>query len=140
MSIMYAMDLLGVPAYRQENHEFRAFPFLAFHLDPSFVLLDDAVDDRQTQPGSLSDRLGGEKWFEQMRQYVLIHPASGIGYRYAGNVPHVSGRRRGRTLAGKDNTSGSHGDPPAVRHGIARVDQKIHYHLLNPTAVGINPP
>ena len=40
---------------------------LGAHIDPAFVLLDDAVDNLEAQPGPFANILGGEKGFEDPR-------------------------------------------------------------------------
>src|SRR5690606_4024144 len=50
--------------YRQHDAERRALPRRAVHVDAAMVLVDDAVGDRQAQPGAAADRLGGEERVE----------------------------------------------------------------------------
>jgi hypothetical protein len=53
----------------------------------SLVLLDDAIDLCQPQAGSLTRRLGGEKRFEKMRQYIFWNATACIGYCDAYPLP-----------------------------------------------------
>src|SRR5438094_9975671 len=54
----------------KDDSELRAHAFPRMDLDLAAVLFDDLVDDRQTEPGPLSDGLGGEERIEDLRQHV----------------------------------------------------------------------
>ena len=53
-------------------------PRLARDLDRGAVRLDDPVDDRQSEPGSLADRLGGEERIEDAFERVRVHAGSRV--------------------------------------------------------------
>src|SRR5205085_12561158 len=63
---------------RQEYLEGSSFAELAFHVNPSLVLFDDAIRRCQSQSRPLPDLLGRNKWFENAAQILRHNPAAGI--------------------------------------------------------------
>src|SRR5204863_9521908 len=62
----------------EKNLEGRSHHELADDLDPALVLLDDAIDGRQTETGAFANALGGEERLENVGERVRIHAATGI--------------------------------------------------------------
>src|SRR6516165_1195908 len=65
---------------RQVNPEGTAASRLAVHFDNSPALADDAVDDRQAQPGPLAHPLGGEERLEDTRLHVRTHATAAVAH------------------------------------------------------------
>ena len=61
----------------------RAPTGLALDRDPATMLLDDAIDRGEAQPGSAPHFLGGEERIEDARQHRLRDAAAGVGHRQA---------------------------------------------------------
>src|SRR3546814_4620862 len=64
---------------------------------------DDAVDDRQPEPGAFADRLRREERLEGAPPRFLVHAAAGVRHRQA-ELGGVAGRGRGR-LRSEEHTS-----------------------------------
>src|SRR6266536_5803252 len=62
----------------EEDFARRAQAGLAVHPDISTTLLDDTVDSRHSQPGSLALLFGREKRLEDMSERRLVHSAARI--------------------------------------------------------------
>ena len=103
----------------------------AVHVDPAAVLLNDAVDHRQAQAGSLARTLRAEERFENPLDGFGVHagarvgdretdefPGPRLGYRLAVSLVDLHVFRADRKLA-------------PVRHGVARVDRQVHDDLLD---------
>ncbi len=79
----------------QVDLEGRPFARFAVDVDEPVVLLDDAVDCGQPQAGAPIHTLGGEKRFENIVQYFLVHAAAvvadGQQDKLAGNKTGVIG-------------------------------------------------
>ena len=80
-----ALPCLGSRRFhrREEDVEAGALPDATPHRDVATMLRHDAMHDGQSQPGSLTDRFGGEEWLEDARLGGLVHPAAGIAHRQA---------------------------------------------------------
>src|SRR5258705_24869 len=63
---------------RQVDLERRAEARFKIDPDESAALSHDAVDGRETEPGTLADFLGGEEGLEDPRLGCLVHPAAGV--------------------------------------------------------------
>ena len=65
----------------QVNVERTALANLTFNLDPTLVLLDDALHHGQAQPCALTNRFGRKKRFKQPAYGLAVHAATGVGNR-----------------------------------------------------------
>ena len=72
---------------RQEDFEDRALAEAAGDLDPALVLLDDAIDRRQPEPGALANFLGGEERLEYARQMFRRDARARVAYRQTNKLP-----------------------------------------------------
>src|SRR5277367_1490193 len=71
---------------RQENGKLSSFAGLAFHLDPPAMVGDDAVDDRESEPGALADIFCRKEGLEDPILGLGIHATAGIGDPQADKV------------------------------------------------------
>ena len=76
----------------------------------------------QPQACSLTNTFGGKKRFEDFLLHLIRHSLSGIADRQAGPFSP-------RTLSGQDCRCFNR-QPPARRHGVAGIDNKIHDDLF----------
>jgi hypothetical protein len=83
-------------------------------MDVAAMLLDDAVGQRQSQPGPAADRLGGEEGFEDAVDVFRRDAVSGIA------------DADGHALAA---AFGADGDA-LVLDGLGRIDQQVHEDLV----------
>src|ERR1700722_17822682 len=87
-SVHWCHNLSG----RQENGKLGPFAWLAFHLDPSAMIGDDAVDDRESEPSALADIFCRKEGLEDPILGFGIHATSGIGDAQADKVAAASTR------------------------------------------------
>jgi len=73
---------------RQEDREVAAASHLAGHVDAAAGIGDDAVDERETEPGALADLLRREEGLEYARDGRIVHAAT----RILDREPHVRAR------------------------------------------------
>ncbi len=124
--------------HRQEDGEDAAFPQPGIDLDPALMLLEDAVDRRQSQAGSLADFLGGKERLENPLHRMLVHAAAGIGHREPDEAPRPPFGIL-REIGGMElDPVGDDGEPASLRHGVPGIDRQVHHHLLHHAAVGPN--
>src|SRR5947207_7966552 len=69
-STMRMLAISGLRLRGDLDHERRAAPRGGVHLDRAVVVGDDALDDREPEPGAV--RLGGEPGHEQLRALLLV--------------------------------------------------------------------
>src|SRR5215471_11837443 len=63
---------------RQVYTERGALSGCAVHVDKAFVLFDDTVDSRETEPGAAPRLFGGKKRLKNVGQRLRIHSDAGI--------------------------------------------------------------
>jgi hypothetical protein len=108
----------------------------AVDVDVSTALVHGAVHGRETEPGALPDRLGGEERLEHMGQHIGRHAVPGIAHPQHHGIA-VTRRplaARGGEIGGLD------GERAALRHRVARVHRQVHQHLLDLRRIGLDPP
>src|SRR5207245_1832729 len=112
----------------QIHAECRADSELAFDLDMSAALFDNAVHGRQTESRTLAKFFGCEERLECPGSSFFVHASAGIA-----DLKH-------RVLAGTDVlvgrfvescVGGSEHKRAAVRHGVASVEHEVHQDLLD---------
>ncbi len=74
---------------RQKYLEGRSFADLRGHLDPTLVLLDDAINRGQSQPGALAERFGGKERLKDVRQMFRGDAGAGVRYVQADELPRA---------------------------------------------------
>jgi hypothetical protein len=55
-----------------------AMPDVTVHCNIAVMLLDDPVDRRQAEPGSIAKAFGRKKWIEDMALGVTTHSTTGV--------------------------------------------------------------
>ena len=94
------------------------------------MLADDPVDRGEPQPGSAPGFLGREEGLEDVLQHRRGNPNPRVGDADA-RVGAGRHRAAARDRARLGHVSiGADRDHAALRHGVARVDDKVHDHLL----------
>ena len=79
----YALDTArggGLYRPREVDREAAPLPRCARNLDGTTVVAHDAVHQRQAEPGSLAEVLGGEEGIEDPIERGLVNPVSGVRY------------------------------------------------------------
>ena len=115
-------------------------PGFEIDVDVAAGLLDDAVDGGEAEPGPLPHLLGGEERLEDLLLHLRRHAGAGVGdfeeHVVAGLEALFLELRalRGRHVGGADL------ELAAVGHRVARVDGKVHDHLLELIEVGLDRP
>ena len=125
---------------RKINLERRSVARLAIDPDVSAALFDDSVDRRQAEARALPFFLGGEERLEDVGLRLFVHAAAVVGDR---QHDVLAGRQRNRRMGSRGvefDVAGFDREAPALRHGVARIDRKIHDHLLDLAAVGLYEP
>ncbi len=128
----------GASSRRQEYSERGTAPKLADHLDPAVVLLDNAVNRRQSQPRSLADFLGRKERFKDARARLLAHAGAGVGDGQD-DEPAPPRLRIAPGLVRPDLAHlGADEETSALGHDIAGVDREIHDDLLQHACVRLH--
>src|SRR5262249_10459283 len=109
---------------------------LAINPDASLALLDDAVDSREPQAGPLADALGGEKGLKDMILNLLRHALAGIGDRETDVAARLDVEMSAGIFLVEVHCAGFDRDAAAVRHGVARVQDKVENDLLDLSRIG----
>ena len=99
------------------------------------ALTHDAVDGGEPQPGALAPRLRGEERLEGPLQRRGVHAGAGVGDAQD-DVAARRHRQDPRAALGDVHVGGRDREPPALRHGVARVHHEVHEHLLELPGVG----
>src|ERR1700738_1809822 len=94
-------------------------------MDMALRLPGEAVDHREAKPGPLPERLGGEEWIEGARPHGRRHANTAVRdaqahVRAGSDIAEFGGKGR-LDLGVHDFDS----ELAAVRHGVARIDDKI---------------
>ena len=102
--------------------------------------MHDAPDCGQPQSGALPGLLRCEKGLEDPKPGRLIHARSRIGDRQH----HISSRtnaREGEDICfGELGNRRQNGERASCWHGIARIDNQVHNHLLELAGIGLDAP
>src|SRR5262245_16375864 len=101
------------PGGGQLDDEPRAVAVLALHANGAAMASDDAMGDREAEPGALADRLGGEERIPDAIQVILGNARAGVFDRH----PHAALHGRG----GDGESGGRH-------NGLHGVQYEVHSH------------
>ena len=114
------------------------FTSLVISIQP-LMLLHDAMDGREAEPGAFADFLGREERLEDVRQPFRRNAAAGVAHR-AGRPPgRVAPRDARRACSSEISTSCVvEGQHAAARHGVAGIDGEIGDDLLDHRGVGFD--
>src|ERR1700736_5781016 len=69
----------GLPYRRQVEFESRTQARKAVNFDMAPTLFNNALDDRQSESGAMTQCFGGEKRFKDVRLHFRAHAAAGVG-------------------------------------------------------------
>ena len=126
---------------RQEDLECGAAPDLGDRVDEPPELLHDAIAGRQTQPGALAFRLGGEERLEDLLEDFRRNAAAVIN-DFNQHIVAVSdvnetilARRSSIRPRGPDQQAPA---TALLDHGVARIGAKIGHHRFQLALVGAN--
>src|SRR5579872_586194 len=125
---------------RQKDTKDRAAIRLAVDKHIAAGLLDDSVDHREPEAGAFADFLGREKGFENLIAHVARDAVAGILHfdKYIVGLHQrlfsIGGAFIGRHIPRPQ------GNASAVRHGVARVHDKIDDDLLELIEVSLDEP
>src|SRR6187549_2932666 len=97
--------------------------------------MHDAPRDRKPEPGTFALGLRREEWFEHALDDFRRDAAASITHAEEYVAPGLGPWVGAAVLSVDDDLLRLDGEAPAVRHGIARVQRKIHQHLLELTRV-----
>src|SRR5690606_18046808 len=125
---------------RQVDFHRRTAPAFAVNPHLSAALFDDSKDGRQPEAGAAAYFFGGEEWFEDagLGRRIHTHPV-------VGDSEHDVATRSYFDVSGRVgfvpfDVGRFYGDAPAVRQGVAGVDDQVHQDLLELTWVGAGMP
>jgi hypothetical protein len=91
------------------------------------ALLDDAVHDREAEPGAVLARLGREERLEDALEHLAVHAAAVVAHAQL----HVVARGQIGQRLGQPLLADGDRDAAAAGHGVARVDHQVQQHLLD---------
>src|SRR5438876_4616781 len=112
---MEPLDMSRFPGRGELHVERSALPGRRAHVNLSRVLLDDAVADRQAEPGAAAVRFGGEKRIKNAVDILAGNSRAGIR-----DFDFDAAILRG----------GADFQHSSAEHGIARVQKEIQENLL----------
>src|SRR5664279_2345441 len=128
------------PAPWQICGERCSLPDCGFHDDPAVGLLDRPVDDREAQAGSMSDRLGGKEWLEQVLQHSVGHAAAGVDHLQEDMFTRSSlGMCLDKPVVNVD-VLGPDGQRSCAIHGVPGVEDEVDDELSKLNLVDENVP
>ena len=116
---------------RQIDGECAAGADPAVDIDAAAQVGDDAVHQRQPEPGAHAGGLGGEEGIEDALEHLRCDAGAGVAH---GELDVAAGRQlRGRHALGFGQASGlqGHDQRSARAHRLHRVRAQIHHHLMN---------
>lgn len=102
---------------RHDHAKCASLPLLAFDFEPSGILPDNALADRQAQARALAV-LCREEWLEDMRKDFGAYAMAGVA---DGNPNFLLG-----CIVARNDV-----DPPTVGHGVAGVYQQVQEDLFH---------
>src|SRR5713101_7641462 len=124
--------------YWDVHAEQAALPWLAVNMDESTVLPDDSVSRGQSHARAFSALFCREEGFEDSLARLRFHSHPRIGDRqYSVPARRDRGIKATIRVVEFDHLRFDH-QPPAFRHGIPRVEAKIHEYLLDLRGVGLD--
>src|SRR5436190_1654280 len=125
---------------RKIDIESRSFTRPALHSDVTAALFNDAVRRWEPQARTAVFVFCGEEGFKNMWQDFGVHSATGILNREHGvrTALHIKAEALWRLI--QLDIAGVDAKRAAIRHRVERVDDEVHQHLLNLSAIGLNAP
>ena len=112
----------------QEDCEFRSFAGSAADVDRPAMADDDAVNDGESETGSLAGRLCRVEWLEDPAQLRVVHAASGVRDRHADELTASLGERAGRCQCNHDSTG-------MIADRLGRICNEVDDDLMELSAI-----
>ena len=112
-----------------------AFAQLGLDLDEAGALPDNPKACGQAQAGAFTRRFGGEERLEEMGFNLRAHPCPSVRDSQEDIITWIQIGEMSSAGVVEGETGGSDHELTTIGHGIARVDRKIHDHLLDLTRV-----
>ena len=120
---------LALPG-RQHDLEGAAPARFAVERDVAAVILDDALDHGQAEPGTVALGLGGEKGLQDALPGLGVHAGAAVAHH---NAQKIAGLQ--------DHALEGQFQHPAGRgHGLGGVGAKVHQHLMDLAGIGQHQP
>ena len=128
----------GLGGDGDEDFEGGAASDLAFDLDPALVLFDDSVNGGQSEAGAFANFFRREERLEDAGQGSVVHAVPGVGDVEADEVS-LACLRLAAGVGGIELLEfGADGEAAAARHGVARVDGKVHEDLFHHAGISVD--
>src|SRR5262249_14529980 len=108
----------------------------AVHSDIATALFDDSVYRGQAEASALAGFFGGEERLKNTGENLLAHPTAGVGNCQTNVVARM---RFGSVLAivsVEMGTRNFESELSAAGHGVARIHNQVHNHLLELSGIG----
>src|SRR5262245_18922608 len=119
LAIVMDISLIRVACYRshrQADAKYTAAAKLAFHVNGAAVVADDCIAGRQTEAGSLADRLSRKEWFEHTVAVLRSDAATVVADFERDFIFRNASARRYRS---------------AAVAGLDRIRQYVQKHLID---------
>src|SRR5439155_18378558 len=116
---------------RQIDTEGRALSNSALYRNVTPTLVDDAVDGRKTQSGSLPKLLSGEERLKNVSARLSIHPAASVAHGQQHIAAWPQTQVLTRVLFIQVGIGGLNDHLATLWHGIARIRDQIDQDLLD---------
>ena len=110
----------------------------AIHLHVPATLSNNAIYSWQSKTRSAAFLLGSKERFKNTRLYLGVDASSGIDHTNGNELTNKLIGARSRSW--ERNVQSFDGDNAAIRHRVARIDDKIEKHLLELRWVSLNIP
>src|SRR5688500_226306 len=101
--------------------------------------MHDAPRDCEPEPRTFALRLRREEGFEHALDDFRRNAAASVAHAEQHVAPRPGPWVRAAVLTVDDDLLRLDADAPAVRHGVARVQRKVHQHLLELARVDQEP-
>ncbi len=95
------------------------------------MLLDNSIDGCEAESRAFANILRREERFKNMSQRRRIHAAACVADAQAHKTSRARLRMRFRENGVNRHRGEVHGERAAARHGVARIDGKVHDDLLD---------
>ena len=125
---------------RKVELDCRALSDFRIDFDVPARLLDEAVHLAEAKTGALTDALGGEEGFKGARGYVRRHACSVVADRNHNVLACRHFLMIARIGLVERDVRCFNRQPPAVRHGVARVDGEVDHRVLKLARIGAGGP
>src|SRR5687767_7043194 len=128
----------GAFSRRKIDVERAALSDFAFDLNPSLMLLYDAIHGSQSQPGAFPDFLGRKKRVENMGDIFRGNAAASVNHAqtHVKASPKFWIQTSVCVFYGFESCSDRKAS--TLGHGVACINREVHEDLIDHPAVGVN--